>query len=297
MSGTNQLPIAPLPPLPLMQTIEAVTRLSSFKRAADELCLTPSAISHRVRQVEERFGQHLFERSGNGILPSEAALKLSEAVAEAVHGIDMVWQGLVAEPETRKIRLGCMSAFAEHFIFENLQDFQRKFPDFHVTSSSFIVNERWATSTFDILVGLGPHPDSGWQCEDIYRLQMRPIYVEREVNPIIAGSCIHGPLIAYETNFIPWPKAAAELGLEIAENARTITYDSMLLACTAARQGQGVALAPDWMAEQLAGQNGLVTISGNAVDSGLNYWLAVRKGRALDSSFGRFRRWIKARVA
>ena len=297
MLGTSQLPHASLPPLPLLQTIEAVTRLSSFKRAADELCLTPSAISHRVRQVEERFGQHLFERNGNGILPSEAALKLSEAVAQAVQGIDLVWQDLIEKPESRKIRLGCMSAFAERFIFENFPDFQRKFPDFQVTSSSFIVSDRWTISTFDILVGLGPHPDSSWQCEDICRLKMRPIYIERDVNPIIEGNSIRGPLIAYETNFIPWPTAAAQLGMEIAENARAISYDSMLLACSAARQGQGIALVPDWMVEQMAGQNGLATVPGNAVDSGLNYWLAVRKGRALDSGFGRFRRWIKARVA
>ncbi|MFO1254627.1 MAG: LysR family transcriptional regulator [Sphingomonadaceae bacterium] len=287
----------PLPPFILMQTIEAVTRLGSLKRAAEELGVTPSAVSHRVRLVEEQFGQRLFERDGQGIRSTRNALDLADAVAKAMAGIEATWRELTAQHHDREIRLCSMSAFAEQFILSNHEEFHRRFPDFRVESTSTTVGEGGMRGEYDILIGIGPYPGAGWEYEDIMPYTVKAVCSPKAVDQVLAGTVMRGPILDASTDFLPWDDAARKLGLTIAPRAEHIRFDSVLTACQAATQGKGIALAPAWIADKLARQGELVILGSGTFELPLSYWLAVRKSRKLDSTFGRFRRWLIAAIA
>lgn len=282
----------PLPPFILMQTIEAVTRLGSLKRAAEEMNVTPSAISHRVRLVEEQFGHRLFERDGQGIRSTRNAQDLAAAVAEAIAGVEQTWRDLTSQREEREIRLCSMSAFAEQFILSNHEEFRRRFPDFRVESTSTTIVEGGMRGEYDILIGIGPYPGAGWDYEDIMRYSVKAVCSPRTVEHMLSGTIIRGPILNASSDFLPWETAAPTLGLTIAPGVEHIRFDSVLTACHAASQGKGIALAPSWIADKLARQHELVTLGTGTVETELSYWLAVRKSRKLDSTFGRFRRWL-----
>ncbi|MBS0481418.1 MAG: LysR family transcriptional regulator [Proteobacteria bacterium] len=288
---------APLPPFILMQTIEAVTRLGSLKRAAEEMNVTPSAISHRVRLVEEQFGQRLFERDGQGIRSTENSELLAAAVSKAIGGIDAVWRELTARPEGREIRLCAMSAFAEEFILSNHQEFHRRFPDFRVESTSATIAEGGMRGEYDILIGIGPYPGAGWDYEDIMPYSAKIVCAPQVLDQMVSGNVVLGPILNASSDFLPWDAAANELGINLAKGAEQIRFDSVLTACHAAVRGKGVALAPAWIADKQVRQGDLVTIGNGAFTSSLSYWIAVRKSRKLDSTYGKFRRWLDAAVA
>ncbi|MDE2437409.1 MAG: LysR family transcriptional regulator [Sphingomonadales bacterium] len=287
----------PLPPFILMQTIEAVTRLGSLKRAAEEMNVTPSAISHRVRLVEEQFGQRLFERDGQGIRSTRNALDLAEAVAGAINGVEQVWRELTAQHDEREIRLCSMSAFAEQFILSNHEEFRRRFPDFRVESTSSTIAEGGMRGEYDILIGIGPYPGAGWDYEDIMPYSVKAVCAPDVVGQVISGTEVRGPILNASSDFLPWDTAAHELGFTIAPNAEQIRFDSVLTACHAATQGKGIALAPSGIADILVRRGELVTLGSGIVHSDLSYWIAVRKSRKLDSTYGRFHRWLISAIA
>lgn len=282
----------PLPPFILMQTIEAVTRLGSLKRAAEEMNVTPSAISHRVRLVEEQFGQRLFERDGQGIRSTRNADDLAAAVARALAGVEQTWRELTAQHDGREIRLCAMSAFAEQFILSNHDEFRRRFPDFRVDSTSTTIGEGGMRGEYDILIGIGPYPGAGWDYEDIMPYTVKAVCSPGTVGQMVSGTVVSGPLLNSTSDFLPWDAAARELGLSIAPGAEQIRFDSVLTACQAATQGKGIALAPSWIADKLASEGELITLGSGTVRSDLTYWIAVRKARKLDSTYGRFHRWL-----
>lgn len=287
----------PIPPFILMQTIEAVTRLGSLKRAAEELNVTPSAISHRVRLVEEQFGQRLFERDGQGIRSTRNADDLAAAVAGAIAAVEQTWRELTAQRDKREIRLCSMAAFAEQFILSNHEEFRRRFPDFRVESTSTTIGEGGMRGEYDILIGIGPYPGAGWDYEDIMPYTVKAVCAPGVVGQVISGTEVRGPILNATSDFLPWEAAVRELGLTIAPNAEQIRFDSVLTSCHAATQGKGIALAPSWIADKLASRGELVTLGTGTVRSDLSYWIAVRKSRKLDSTYGRFHRWLVSAIA
>ena len=75
--------MARLPPLNALKCFEAAARYGSFSRAADELHVTQSAVSHQIRQLEEWFGLLLFDRQGRQTLPTPEGSELARSLAEA----------------------------------------------------------------------------------------------------------------------------------------------------------------------------------------------------------------------
>lgn len=286
-----------LPPLPLLQTIEAVTRLGSFKRAAEELCVTPSAVSHRVRMVEEQFGSRLFEREGQGVRPTKNALHLAQAVAAAQVGMETAWRDISTDPASKVVRISCMAAFAEQFILSDMGEFKKKFPDFQLDSTNLTYGEGALGRDYDILVGIGPHPDDDWRCEDIFRMTVRPIVSPAKASGVFVEGALFGPLLGTKHTVLTWEEAAASLGQTIHPEARRVTFDSIVAACSAAEGGAGVALAPVWIADQMMARGSVVTLGDVPLKTAHSYWIATRKDRKLAAVHDRFNRWIRAKLA
>src|SRR5690348_8590862 len=72
-----------LPPLKALQAFEAAARLSSFIKAADELCLTPSAVSHRIQDLERDLGIPLFHRIHRSVVLTDVGRQYAEEIADA----------------------------------------------------------------------------------------------------------------------------------------------------------------------------------------------------------------------
>ncbi|MFL6622858.1 MAG: LysR family transcriptional regulator [Sulfurifustis sp.] len=116
-----------LPPFPELVAFEAVARHLSFTRAADELCITQSAVSHRVRRLEEYFGQRLIRRINPGIELTEAGTTLLPDVVAALDALSR----LNKNPE-RRIRVAAGSALCTWWLTGRLPSFMARRPGLSV---------------------------------------------------------------------------------------------------------------------------------------------------------------------
>lgn len=283
------------PPIPLMLTVEAVTRLGSFKLAAEALHITPSAVSHRVRTLEQRLGAPLFARVGQGVQATPQALRLAEVVGRAQREIAGAWDEIQLQVQSGAVRVSCLAAFAGNFILPNMQRFKRAFPQVELDLTSALYSGSARELRNDILINAGPVPGAEWWSETIMPMDMQAIVAVGARDRMVRNGKLLGPLLAYTTNASGWSDIAGVLGLEYDPRAALITLDSVAAACAAAENGMGIALAPVVTAGRMV-KAGTVVAIGHPIPTGLSYWIAVKRDRKDAAVPAAFRRWISAAV-
>jgi LysR family glycine cleavage system transcriptional activator len=110
----------PLPPLGTLRAFEAAARHLSFKKAADELGLTPTAISHQVRLLEEYCGEKLFRRHPRPLALSVAGARLFPAIRDGFEVFATAISSLLTEAHTQPLRVTTTNAFASRWLVPRL---------------------------------------------------------------------------------------------------------------------------------------------------------------------------------
>ncbi len=122
------MPRSKLPPLPALRAFEAVARRSSFKQAAAELSVTPTAISHQIRQLETYLGrQRVRSHAALGDLTADGAA-LYEVTRAGFEAIAEVVARVRAEEGSTRITLSSTSAFLGHWLPSRLEALRREIP-------------------------------------------------------------------------------------------------------------------------------------------------------------------------
>jgi LysR family glycine cleavage system transcriptional activator len=112
----------------LLQTFVAVARAGKMKQAAQDLALTPGAVSQRIRQLEEVAGRRLFTRTSAGVELSTAGEAMFTALAEPFRAIEAVDHELDA-PSSRRVTVSTMPSFAAAWLVPRLAMFAQCYPD------------------------------------------------------------------------------------------------------------------------------------------------------------------------
>jgi LysR family transcriptional regulator, glycine cleavage system transcriptional activator len=118
-----------LPPLSQLRAFEAAARHRSFKLAAEELAVTAAAVSHQIRQLEERLGVRLFERRTRQVVPTAAALSLFPVLREGFDAFAEAIAALAPAPGRTTVTLSVTPAFASQWLLPRLPDVRRRHPD------------------------------------------------------------------------------------------------------------------------------------------------------------------------
>ena len=149
-----------IPPVQGLLAFDALARLRSVTQAADELNVTPSAVSHRIRQLESQLGLRLFERGDFGLTPDGAAY-LGQ-VREALRCLQQV-PGRGEVPAVSRLRLAVTPTFSRQILLPRLALFRHAYPDIELTLqvSIPVLNLSVTAEEADIEVrfGTGPPPD------------------------------------------------------------------------------------------------------------------------------------------
>src|SRR5437763_4977179 len=141
-----------LPPLSALRAFEAAARLKSFSRAADELSVTPAAISHQIHALEEDLGVRLFHRGNRAIELTESARLLLPGLSEAFAGIQASVRRLRAHNDTGTLTVTASPSFAAKWLVVRLNRFQEHWPDIDVRISATDTVVDPSASDFDIAI-------------------------------------------------------------------------------------------------------------------------------------------------
>ncbi len=238
-----------LPPLHLLQIFEATGRHSSFKKAPEELFLTPSAISHQIKSLEENLGIALFKRVTRGGKLTAAGEKYIVVVQEMFHLLDNGTSSLKQEFSSqvlpKLLRISTFSAIASNIIIPNLGLFQQKFPaiELRIETSTDLVDLRY--DDFDLALRLGDGDYPGVISEEIFDLQVTPLCspeFAKKHNLSNVEQILSVPLIQHANIKDSWSQWCDTVGVTYVESKSSLNIGSYDGVMQAAQQGLGLAL-------------------------------------------------------
>ncbi len=235
-----------LPPLHLLRVFDAAGRHQSFKHAAGELHITPSAVSHQVKALERELGFALFLRANRRLELTDAGRAYLAVVEKAFARLRDGTERVLRDYASASLRINLMSALGRHVVIPRLDSFQERVPGvrLHIETSEQLVDFR--TSDVDVAVryGLGDWP--GLTSEKLLDLEAAPVCSPAFARGLDAGKreALLGQRLIHMA-FFPhgWSLWARAAGYGEATGDKALWFDTYDACIQAAEQGLGLALA------------------------------------------------------
>jgi LysR family transcriptional regulator, glycine cleavage system transcriptional activator len=235
--------MARLPPLETLRVFEVACRHGSYSEAARELHVTHSAVSQRIRQLEEDLGLTLFERQGNRMVPTSSGLRLQAGVKGAFSELGAALASLQRRRADAEITVSMLPVMAARWLVPRLPRFKSRFPriDLHIKTGQSLAN--FKSDGVDIAIRFGTGDWKGLRAIKLLHEEFFPV-CSPSLNdgrlPKDPASMLAMPLlIDRNLSWRSWFNSAGlKLDREIAGTSFTDTNALMEAAVT----GQGIAL-------------------------------------------------------
>lgn len=292
-----------LPSFFSLRAFEAAARHGSFTEAGNELSLTPSAISHQVRALEEWLGKPLFVRSVRKVTLTDDGLTLLATLTPA---FDMIEEGCAAlkpSSHSRGLSVHCAPSFAAKWLSPRLPDFMRKHPGITIRmSSSAEPVDLQRAHDIDIEISYGTPPTrSNISVEALGFEKTVPLCSPRllDKKPLaLPQDLSQFTLIESKLNPVKWADWWKLNGLKLPDQARP-SFDRGSMAVAAAADGLGVALETTRFAEGEIARGELVAIEGEGFTPVYRetHFLCYRNVDRNDPQLAAFRHWLHEQLA
>ncbi len=284
-----------IPPIQCLLTFEALARLRSVTLAAEELFVTPSAVSHRVRQLEQIIGTKLFGRADFS-LTTEG----SEYLAHVREGLAILqkFPSASAAPGKRKLRLAVTPTFSRSILIPRLRQFTDAYPEIDLTLQVSIPLLDVVAEDADLMVRFGPgrYADMEHVC-----------LMKDEVTPLASPAFVreHGPfdtphdlqnLPLLRSPLEPWRTWFAANGLDWPEPVEGSQFNDIGLMCDGAAAGMGVGLIRLKLGAPWLESGALVRLHDNNAPSPHAHYLCWRTGAMDRWEVTAFADWLKKAV-
>lgn len=284
-------------PLSVLRAFEAAGRTGSFRAAALELHLTPSAVSHAVRKLEDALGTGLFERDGRAMRLTAEGEALMRHVGRAFEELRRGME-IVSTRGPRLLRLHCAPSFAAQWLTPRLVRFLREFPGIEVRLAASTDYTRFVLDEFDADIVYGRPRQEGIMVVPLGEETVTPLCMPELAQVIRAPSdLLSHVLIESDNKQVRWPDWFARNGLA-PPPPRGSRFDRSFLAIAAARDGLGVALESTRLAEREIASGQLVApLSGRAEDVRyVGHHLVFPRGARQRHSLRLFAGWLTAEL-
>lgn len=229
---------------------EAVARHGSFSKAADELSITQSAVSHRISQLETSIGVSLFLRAGHSVSLSAQGSALLPYVQQ---GLDSLREGMAGLPEQqRTTRLSMAPGIASNWLVQRLATFQRLHPDINLDIEVTSREVNIAAGEADVGIRFGRGDWEGLEATELIRPRIIPVCspAYRKAHPWLKepGDLERATLLRQTT--IPWKPWFDAAGLPWDEPLVGPSFSEVSLLIDAVEYSHGVALVLDVLVEK-----------------------------------------------
>lgn len=286
-----------LPPLNALRSFESAARLGSFNKAAEELYVTPSAVSHQIKSLEEYLGLKLFHREKRQVQITVAGEKYLVAVSHALDELDAATRRLISAPNTSSLTFEAPPAFLSRWLMPRIKDFQALYPDVELRLSTGSVNRiDFDHSDLDMAVYFGDPPDD----DDIeVRLVHRSVVVpvcsprkleEHQIETL--ADLRKQTLIHVTSRRNEWQRLLQKAGISMTGEEKGLSFSSTQLALGAALEGLGVALSDKSLISRELQYGQLVVPVEVELLTGKAFYLVYPKDRPLTYGMRIFREWL-----
>ncbi len=285
-----------LPPIGAVRMFEAAARSLSFKAAAEELHVTPSAISHGVRSLEEWLSTQLFEREPRGLKLTEAGAGFLQPVQEAFEGLAAAGAKLPGKKAAGALSVSVPPTFGSRWLIPRLARFSERYPDIRVTIDTEHRQLDLAVAGVDLAIRMAPAHGTGGTWLRLVRETFIPVCSPalRETYKGLAAEEIvrKAPLIHVTTVTEDWAWWFRQtMGIDETPN-RAFAFDTIRMAVDGALQGLGVVLGRRPLIDDDLTAGRLVDIGASPQNGDTCYWLVGEEITFKRADALVFRRWL-----
>jgi len=235
------------PPLRNLRAFCAAARHSSFKSAAEELCLTPSAVSHQMKELEAALGMRLFERRTRSLELTTAGHHLFEEVEPLLAALDGVLTQLARRNGRQTLRVRLPALFANELFIPRLGSFCEAHPQIDVQLDTRDPRPVSHPPGADVSILLTDSAPPGLKSVRLFSCVLAAVCAHEHLGSVARlGREVFGTLalLVDRTRPLAWEQWAEEVGLGTPEPRQVIEFDTMSAVVRAAERGLGIALVP-----------------------------------------------------
>ncbi|CAG2156788.1 LysR substrate-binding domain-containing protein [Cupriavidus numazuensis] len=289
-----------IPPLQALRALEAAARHRSFSRAAQELALTHSAISHHMRALEDKLGTKLFQRTGSQMAPTSVGARLAEQIRAALDDIEGALReaSSAAGPPVVRLQVSVMADLANAWLI-------RRLPALHTLAPQLDLHLRLHAEInppdpYSVDVGIWHQRIDlpGFACHNL---------IEDHVVAVASPSLLaqypdftladipRMPMLRFALR--PWRDWLESAGLPGDEPERGPIFQDAGLMLQSAVAGLGVATARLQLAHDYIANGQLIQLGDVRIPSSLHYWVTWREGNPREKAIQQFHAWLQGEVA
>jgi LysR family glycine cleavage system transcriptional activator len=286
-----------LPSLGALRAFEATARHLSFTRAATELNLTQTAISHRIKELEGLLSVELFTRKQNAVTLTDDGRSYLEAIRPALAQIASATDSVSSGSENR-LNITCMSAFAVKCLIPALVDFRQRNADIALRITPALVTERATLNDFDIAIW---HGVNDWPGCDVTQIRHEEIFPVCAPELLVAGKGLITPADLSNYTVVrtvspiitdEWPVWLQHAGAAPAEFGSEIYCESLYFSLSAALGGLGIGIGRTSLVEKDLAAGRLVEPFDVRVPSDSAYYVVNRSEKSALPKIDRFKTWL-----
>lgn len=292
-----------IPSLMSLLAFEAASRHLSFTSAGREVDLTQTAISHQIKNLEERLGTKLFVRHRNALQLTVAGREYLESVREAIDILHNATGRAKREKTTELLTISCLPAYATHCLIPALPEFQRRHPGITLqvlTSQTF---DQFKRRSYDVAFRYGRGQWAGMCADLLHEEEIFPVCTPTLAGEIDPGSPSEGlsKMTQIRTYFSSsyqddWPVWMEAAGLGMIDFAAEAIFNLQLTSLQAAVDGVGLGLGRTPLVNSHLTSKALVVPYDFRLRTGSNYYVTSPEDKADMEKVRVFREWALERL-
>ncbi len=290
-----------LPPLKALLAFDAACRHGSFSQGAEELGVTPSAVSHQIQQLEEFLGVVLFQRQAGRAVLTTTGQAYAREIEHALGLIAEATRRTAPQSQDGHLVIASGPSFAAKWLQPRLPQFLAANSGVRVRLSTLSDHGNLDSVRFDIAIFYGRPPGAQWHVEPLLIERLRPYgspqLVEsldlRTVKDLARATLIHS------VNALTWTEYFRTVGQDGLRPANELWLDRSTMAIDAAATGLGVVLESELLTAKEVRDGTLIPLFGDKslqVET-TSYFLVKPPGYRHGTQIAAFEKWLRGAIA
>ncbi len=291
-----------MPPLNSLKAFEAAARHLSISLAAQELSVTPAAISHQVRQLEDFIGLPVFERNGRGLALTDAGRAGLRDLRQGFASLEAAMDAIETLGETGVLNVSVAPSFASKWLLPRLSSFEAEHPDIDVHVSASMQLTDFANDGVDIAIryGAGGYADVVFEklltetlipvCSPDF---LRNVHALKSINDLDGATLLHDDSPDNDPSCPNWEMWLRAAGVTNVDASRGPRYNQASLVIEAAILGRGVALTKSALAAGDIEAGRLVRPFSTVLPVDFAYYFVAPKAKLNLPKVAFFREWLR----
>lgn len=289
-------------PLNALRAFEAAARSLSFQAAAAQLFVTPAAVSHQVRHLEDYLGVKLFHRGHRAVELTAEGKALASSLSELFGQLDLALDQAIA-PATANLCVSTMESFAAKWLAPRLHRFHRDCPDLKVRIETGNKHVDFARDGIDVAIRYGPGGYTGAHVERLMEAPVFPVCAPsltsdasrplEQPDDLHHHTLLHDESAAGRSGVPDWSAWLEASGATRVDATRGPVFASIYLAQEAAVAGHGVALGVAPLVEEDLHRGRLIRPFDHVMDNEYAFWIVRRQEADTRTAVEAFCRWLR----